>query len=451
MGPVPAPEAFMSTSSSVIFNGNSRYSQDFQSVIDRSVAIASLPITQLTSEKSSLTDQSSALSGLVGKFTDLQTAVQNLEAALGQSSFQYSVSAPDVLSATLSSGAMEGTYSVEVQDAGAYASSMTKAAWVAGAQAPTYQLVVGNSTVGITAASDDASAVAAAINEKAGDKVRATVINVGGADADYRLVLQSTHLGDLTPQLLASGADVQQEQSAGRVAKYVVGGSNKVVESDTRTVNIATGLSVTLEGSDPGSQVDITVSRSSSALTTALSAFASAYNAAAGAVDQQRGTSGGALSGESIVFDLANALRSLGTWSESGSSLDQIGLELDSSGKLSFDTVKFSQAGGDTLATASKVLGSSSTSGFLKLATNTLAGLTATDTGELSAAITAVQGQSKDTDNRIADEQDRVDALKERLQTQMANADALIASMEQQYTFVSNMFQSMQVAAEHYK
>ena len=37
----------MGSSNSAIFSGSSRFAQDFQSVIDRSVAIASFPLQQL--------------------------------------------------------------------------------------------------------------------------------------------------------------------------------------------------------------------------------------------------------------------------------------------------------------------------------------------------------------------------------------------------------------------
>jgi hypothetical protein len=44
-----------------------------------------------------------------------------------------------------------------------------------------------------------------------------------------------------------------------------------------------------------------------------------------------------------------------------------------------------------------------------------------------------------------------VDQTKLNLQQQMATADALIATMEQQYNYLTGMFQSMQVADSQYK
>ena len=82
----------MSTTSNAIFTGTSRFTNDFQQVITRSVAIASLPITQLTNRKSVLSDQSSAVASLQTKFSSLQTALQNLSNSTGLTSLTAAVS-----------------------------------------------------------------------------------------------------------------------------------------------------------------------------------------------------------------------------------------------------------------------------------------------------------------------------------------------------------------------
>ncbi len=106
------------------------------------------------------------------------------------------------MSATLGDTALEGTYSIDVQNIGAYAVSMTPSNWDGVSTAKhTYQLWVGDMTdsknrIDIAPDNDSAATVAAAINAKASDKVRATVVNVGSVSSpDYRISLQSTTLG----------------------------------------------------------------------------------------------------------------------------------------------------------------------------------------------------------------------------------------------------------------
>ncbi len=55
----------------------------------------------------------------------------------------------------------------------------------------------------------------------------------------------------------------------------------------------------------------ITVSADYSGLQNALSSFATAYNTAVDAVSQQYGQNGGALSGQSIVYELSGVLQAV--------------------------------------------------------------------------------------------------------------------------------------------
>ena len=111
------------------FSGTSTYSSDFQSAITRDVQIASLPITQLQSDQTALTAQSTELGTLDAQFTSLQTAVQTIDTAVSGSSFNATISDPNSLSANVSDGATEGNYSVQIDSIGAYASSLSSSTW----------------------------------------------------------------------------------------------------------------------------------------------------------------------------------------------------------------------------------------------------------------------------------------------------------------------------------
>ena len=112
-----------------VFTGSSNFSADFQNVISRATAIASLPISLLNSDKTNLTSQADALTGIDGKFKTLQNAVQGIADSLTGSSFTADfsdpVSDPSKVKVSLSTGAAEGNYTIDVVSAGAYATSMT--------------------------------------------------------------------------------------------------------------------------------------------------------------------------------------------------------------------------------------------------------------------------------------------------------------------------------------
>jgi flagellar hook-associated protein 2 len=652
----------MASTTTPIFNGTSTYSQDFQNVITRATAIASLPITQLSADKSNLTDQATALTSLDGKIQAIQTAVQSVSDALSGAAFEADVSDDTKLRVNLSNGALEGNYTVDVVNPGAYATSMTTNSWVQGTgTVRSYSLSYGGQTYSLSPADNSAASVATAINNQYSDKVHATVVNVGSAAVpDYRISLQAARLGDTRPDLLtgpaavtslqtqqtrgsstlaasqtaqtwnadpsltfqislngqlqnlspadnsaqsvadainsqfgsqvtasvvdldpdgahdyrvslvansagnlqpdilasdgvnppvslqqqtAVGSDtlavstttanwvadtgaplvyqlslggvkypvtpannsaasivdainqkygdkvtaalgdtlvggthnykitltatkpgdlapdltvgptsLQKQQTTGALADYVVNNSGKDVTSDTRSVTIANGVSVTLLAKDNGSPVNITVTRSTSALSTALSNLAATYNAAVDEIDKQHGQTGGALSGQSVVSDLTRTLSGIATYTAGGAvtNLPDVGLELDTMGHLNFNPYKLMAADLSNSSAVTTFFGSSS-SGFLQMATDALKSIEDSTTGLLPAAQSSVQNQITSITNTIGDKQAQVDELTQRLQQQMSAADAAIAAMQQQYSYLYNMFSAIQTADQQYK
>ena len=209
-------------STSAVFTGSSQFSADFQNSIKRAVGMASLPITMMTKDVTTLQSQSDTLDKINTKFATLQTAVKGMSAAMLGSSFQAEISNTNVVSATLGDAAQEGTYSIDVQDVGAYAVSMTPSNWDGTSSAKhAYQLWVGDmadpkNKIDITPDNDSAATVAAAINAKASDKVRATVVNVGSLSSpDYRISLQSTTLGAKPLQLVDAAHSLQKQSASG--------------------------------------------------------------------------------------------------------------------------------------------------------------------------------------------------------------------------------------------
>jgi flagellar hook-associated protein 2 len=449
--------------SSTIFSGTSRYASDFQSLISRAVSIASLPLTQLTIQKTALQAESTALSTLDTKFSSLQSAITSLETATGSGSFAASVSDETIVSATVSTGALEGIYSIEVTSLGSYTNTMSKDGLTTVTDpstqniysASSFTLTINGTPTTITPAANTLNDLVEAIN--ATDlEVRASIVNIGSTDSpDYRLSIQSTNLAGDTIQLADGATSLMDTLSTGANATYKVNGRSTAVSSDSRTITLAPGLSVQLlAASETGVATTITVSRSTSAISNALLAFVTAYNAAVDELDKHRGDSGGALAGQSIVFTLSQALRDVAQYSgDSGAitSLTELGLTFDGEGKLSLDTSTFSSAASDNMKAVLTFLGSTTESGFLKSATDLLYSLEDTTDGLIKTAISSLEAAVAAQDDRIAAEQDRVDRVRENLVAQMAAADALIAALEQQASYITDLFESMRIAAGMYQ
>ncbi len=448
---------------STIFSGASRYSTDFQSVIDRAVSIASLPLNVMQSVKTRLGDESSALGSLDSKISAFQSVLTGLANTTGSSSLTSSVSDDKVLRPAISSGAFEGSYSFRVVSLGAYTSVMSSAALPAVTDpalhsistAEGYTLTVDGTEYAVAPKGTSLNDLAAAINALPDANVQATVVNLGSDPADYHLSLQSKKLGPVAIQLNAGAQTLMDTAGTpatslvtGSKAQYKVGASPTLLESSSRTITLSSGLTVEMlkQMADTDPAVTVSVSRSGSTVSSALGALATAYNAVMTELDRHRGSSGGSLSGSSIVPSIAQSLRNMMNFSGGSggvTSLTDLGLNFDKSGRLSVDSTTFSSATSAGFSKMFDFLGESKTGGFLKAATDALNAIEDTTSGSLKTAISSTNSQVTAQDKAISAQQDRIDLLQKNMTAQMAAADALIASMEQQVSYFTNMFQAM--------
>jgi flagellar hook-associated protein 2 len=453
------------SSTSGIFAGNSRYASDFTSVIDRAVGIASLPMVQMQNMRNALSSRSDALSSLDSKVAAVQSAVASLGSSLCLNSYRVNVTSAGILSTSASDGLTEGTYSIEVTHFGSNANTMSKApgAGIAKVASPAedgfgsagpFKLYLNtdddSKAVTVKPASGSLNDLVAAINQASSD-VHAAVVNVGGAGGpDYRLTIQHNKLGPNSIQLKnESGTALLDTLAGGEMAGYKINGGSEI-SNDTRSITLAPGLNVDLlKQSDPGVATTVTVTREAGNVRNALSAFARAYNALVDQLDQNRGKGNGALKGESILSSVSDIMRTVTGYStgEAGISLlTSLGLAFDDQGKLSVDPDEFGKATQGHFDDLAAFLGSATGGGFLKAATDAMNSLEDSANGLLPTDISSVKKQIADQDSRISAEQERVDQIRTDMQARMAAADALIAQMEQQVSYLTNMFEAMRTS-----
>lgn len=438
------------SSNSSIFTGSSRYSSDLQQVLQRSIAIASLPLDQLNNQLTTLQNRSSALDTLNGQFGALLTAVQGISTAADSTSTQVSDSS--VLAAHSDSTTRAGSYAIHIVSAGAPSSALSLGTLPA-VQNPSTQsitssgtltLTVGGISVTITPTDQTLSGLADAINSS-GANVTATIVNLGSPAApDYKLSLQSTKLGDIAIQLNDGAQDLLGTLATGSQAQYQVNGQPATpISSDSRTVTIAPGLTVDLLQAGDS---NVVVSNSGSAQSNALSSFVAAYNAAVDELGANRGQGGGPLVGDPLIFTLAQSLRNISGFSGGTGSvqnLTDLGITFDKTGHLSFNQSVFDSVSAAHPSDVSAFLGSASTGGFLKAATDAVNTLEDPVTGIIQTTMASAQTAFNNQNQKIADEQARIDSLTTSLTAKMSAADALIANLEQQATYFTNLFASM--------
>lgn len=433
-----------------VTTGSSSFSNDLQNSVNRALAIASLPMQLLQADQSKISSQTSELSTLGNLFGTLQTSIQSLETAAGSNAVSASVSDPSVVQANLTGSALPGTYTVQVLDPGSSSSvisndpstPVTDPTSQNISSSSSFTLTVNGNAYTIQPAAGNLNALASAINTS-GASVQALVINTGSPEsADYQLIIQSTALGDSSIQLNDGTTDLMNQLNTGTSASYTVNGQPPAgITSDSATVTVAPGLDVTLQSAGTA---NITVAGSLSSVSNALSSFVSSYNAAFAELQKNFGQNGGALAGDSTVLEMRQALSQLVSYTgSSGSitSLAQLGVQFTQQGTLTFDASAISTLSSSQINDAISFLGDAA-NGYLQYANDTLNNITDPSSGIIATETQSLQNQSQQDQNQINTDQAQLTQLQTNLTNQMAQANALIATLQQQNTFLLGLFQA---------
>ena len=118
---------------------------------------------------------------------------------------------------------------------------------------------------------------------------------------------------------------------------------------------------------------------------------------------------------------------------------------MDQSGKISLDSSTFSALSANDVF---QFLGAAEEGGFLKAAGSILNTIADDSTGMLKGEIDSVESQIDRQDELILQNQERIDQLRLSLNAQMAAADALIASLEQQVNYMNSLFEAMRINSQ---
>jgi flagellar hook-associated protein 2 len=433
------------------FNGTSQYAGDLQQAINNAVSIASIPMNNLQDSVTTLQGQSSELSTLQGDFASIGTAITSLDSA-SSNGLSASVSDSSVVSATVgqNAAATAGTYTLNVISAGTPTTTLSNSnlptvsdpSSTSISTSGSYTLTVGTSTFTITPTANNLNSLAQAINS-AGDGVSATILNIGSPSSpDYRLSLQSTGLGEETIQLNDGSQNLLSNLTTGSLAQYQVDGQPSTpISSNSSTVTIAPGVTVDLL---QAGTTTVSVAPDSSAAENAISSFVAAYNAASTEIDTNHGTTGGALTGQSLVLTLGQSLQSLAQYTGGAGnvqSLANLGISIDGTGQMSFDQSTFESVAASDPSDVATFLGSASSgTGFLGMATNTLNSLDSTTNGTIQSAISINQQQITSDNSQITADQNSITTMQNSLNEQMSLADASIASLESKVRYYSTLF-----------
>ena len=462
---------------STIFSGTSRFSSDFSAVIERSVGIASLGLKQMEQARLKSNNEITALTNVQTEIEGLRASIASLGTSVAASSLQTYSSHGSLLSVRSEGTASPATYRVTVTSLGSYTTAVGKtvarpatsdpnaAGWLTGTTELTLR-TVDHTSDNPTAADlkidlageTSLQGVVNRINTAAGTSVQAAVVNLGTTDSpNYTITLQSAKLGKVALQLKqgypapdgSSGdlLDVDENNGAnpllGSRAEYKINGAS--VQSTTRTVTLAPDLKADLLKADAGQEITVEVKRTTLTAKSALKNFAASYNSLISELDKMTAKNG-ALLGSSLVQSIRTQFRNALTATFGGElgSLAKIGVEFQRDGTLKVNDTVFDKEAGSKFVQLKELIGSETQAGLTKTLTDALNTITSTKgNGFLNETVASLKKSLDAEDKRISAETDRISNLTKDLQERLAKADAMIAQLEQQASYFTNMFESM--------
>lgn len=433
---------------------------DVQSLVSQLMAIERQPIDKLNTKVSDFQSRISSFGTLSGLVASLQTAAQGLKTAL--QGFGANPADAAILSATASSSAAAGTYTIEV-------SRLAKAQTLvtAGQVSQTLPVSSSESTIEITLGSGAPSSVTipagatlqgirdAINNAKLG--VTASIINDGSA-TPYRLVLTANEAGtskaisnisssdtDLNALLNYDGTagSAMEQKVIPQTALFKV--NNIEIESTSNTYTDAIqGVTLTLK-QETTTATTLTVARDTAAVKTAADKFVEAYNALYSQLKSRSAfktatSAGGSLAGDNTVRRMLNEMREIISTPASGGTLgylSEIGITTQAGGNLKLDGSKFNAALERDFADVSNLFNGATGFGTRLDAWAT----SVTQTGGLISQRTDILNDSiKNYNTQIEQLEKRMSVLQKQYTTTYTNLNLMLIRMNDTGNYLTSQY-----------
>jgi flagellar hook-associated protein 2 len=439
------------------FTGISSFSDDFQVVLDRAVAIANIPIQQLQNEQADLISKKQLLSDLRSVVEDLGDAIQGLGQLGSSQSIGATSSKTNRVTVTNNGANLPAIHTISEITSVAKAASerslsgFATAAGTAVSADGVLELVIGSTlqTITLGPGQNNLNGLRDAINT-ANVGVSATVLDTGTPPNQYYLSLTATSTGATTLQLRETagdaGSNLLTATNQGADAIFKLDGL-AVSKKDNVVSTAIPGMTFTIVSqTDPGETVTLTLATNRFQLSEAIEGLVSSYNAVVDRVNAQVGTAAGMLSGDPIIAAVQRELRGLVNYQGTGAikNLVDLGIELDSKGKMSFDTDKFDAISLTDMTAAFTMLGSTTT-GLGGLWQNFDA-ISDPLTGMIQTQQTYIDATDADLTEEITKTSERVTAMQLSLMTQLQAADTLLARLESQQSMLDASIQGLELA-----
>jgi len=442
-----------STITPITLNGISQYASDFQSILNRAVQTASIPLQSLQNQQSLITQEQADISGLSSAVAAVATDMSTLANLGTTQALSANSSDPSVVTATATGATAATSYTISnVTSVASAASESSLHSYGDATTTPvsstgTMQLTVGSTNYTITLASgqNNLTGLENAINAT-NSGVTAQILTA--SNGDY-LSVSANNPGATTLSLTddPGGANtaILTDQNQGTNTVFQLNGINVSVP-ETNINNLVPGMVFTINGTTAANQTaTVSLSPDSSQLTSALQNLVSDYNSLAGQVNGQIGTNSGALSGNSIIWQVREAMLDLVNYQNpaSGSvhNLANLGISVDQTGQMSLDTTQIQGFTNSQLSDAFSFLGSATTG--LGALQNEFTQISDPVTGTIEAQENEWTTDSNGLTTKINDMTSQINTMQTLLSSQLEAADANVAELQSQQSLLTSSIQAL--------
>lgn len=441
---------------------------EIESLVSQLMAVEKRPVNLLQSKQEIITTKLSSMGLVKSALSEFQAAAAALDSRSEFAAFSASVADTTIGSASASSAAKAGSYSLEVEQLATTQKvvSQAKASNFTFADG-TLQLfdAAGKSIdIEISAAkgNNTLAGVRDAINAS-GAKVNASLLNDGSGT---RLVITSKDTGsanavgirglglDYGTVAGAAPADPSNvdaaTSAAAKDAIFKLDGIT-VTRSSNSVSDVISGVTLNLTKANPGDPTTLTIKPDSTSLQTKVENFVKAYNNLQAVIGEQTSydattKTAGALNGDSTMRTIQSQLRGILSGAVGGDGvqfLSEAGISVQKDGNLAFDKTKFQKAMDDPEIDVARlfVKDADGTGAASKIETRIKEMLS---TGGLfTARNDGLTSETKNIDTRVDALNARMEAIETRYRAQFTALESTIASLNTTSSFLTQQIEAL--------
>lgn len=447
-----------------------------ESLVTKLMTVESIPLKTLQTRANSYQTKVSAMGSLRSVLASLQTAAKGMTANTGQkaadkfAAYTAKITNADVGTATASTGAVAGKYSLEVsalaKSQQLTSSTYTNSSTVVSASGGTLKLELGSLSGGAYTADSSrtynltlpANATLANIRDAVNSSDAGVTASIVNGTNGSQLILTSKEGTNSVMRLSGITGFEYQPETGGTTdlaetisaqdAAFTLNGIAATSHTNTVT-NALDGVTLQLTGTNVGSATTLNITQDiSTNLTKSLQDFVTAYNTATttmaslGAYNSTTQVAGD-LQGNSTLRSTQSLIRKAITETTSGNAasnyqrLSSIGVTIADNGNLTIDSSKLNAAIKADPTTVSNLI--SNVGDAFNTTINNLTGAT----GPITVATNGLNTTIKSIQDQESKLQDRISAIETRYRAQFSALDTLISSLNTTASYLTSYTSSL--------